>query len=74
MPTTLTWTCHVCGDERPDSMIAVAVHDLSADHGMPPGTIQRNVRYCADRRDCIRAAHEPTRWRMPTSATTEHRT
>lgn len=56
----MTWTCHICGAERPDALIAVHSFDCSAAYGFPPGTIRRNIRYCVDRDDCRRAATEPT--------------
>jgi len=49
----MTWTCHVCGDERPDEFISVAKHK----HLYPNGfEIQNNVRYCNDRKACRVAA------------------
>jgi hypothetical protein len=48
-----TWTCHVCGDVRPDEFISVAKHK----HLYPNGfEIQNNVRYCNDRKTCRVAA------------------
>lgn len=55
-PAPITWTCHVCGEERPDALIAVHTTDLSAEFMLPPGTLQQNVRYCVDRRHCIEQA------------------
>lgn len=51
-----TWTCHICGEERPDEMIAVRVHDTSEEFNLPPGTMKQNVRYCLDRPACGRGA------------------
>jgi hypothetical protein len=45
MSEDLTWTCHICGDERPDEMIGVFKH-------YHPGGLQENVRYCLDRAGC----------------------
>lgn len=48
-----TWTCHVCGKERPDAYISVAsgfIKEL-------PGA-QINIRYCNDNPECDRVAHE----------------
>jgi hypothetical protein len=43
-----TWTCHVCGRERPDELINVRSFDI----GMPGGsTVTVNVRYCTDTPD-----------------------
>lgn len=52
----ITWTCHVCGRERPDDRIAVYRTDLSREFGLEPGTIGQNVRYCEDNADCILGA------------------
>lgn len=49
----LTWTCHVCGDERPDQLISVRTRDISDRFHLPPGTAQENVRYCNDRAACV---------------------
>lgn len=45
-----TWTCHVCGSERPDALIEV----YSEEHPILRGrtTLKVNVRYCADRPSC----------------------
>lgn len=53
---SLTWTCHVCGDERPDRAISVYKRDMSAKFNLPPGTVQQNVRYCNDRPECVEGA------------------
>jgi hypothetical protein len=47
-----TWTCHVCGDERPDSAISVFTSTVTV-NGVP---ITQNVRFCNDREDCIQKA------------------
>lgn len=52
----LTWTCHICGDERPDAKISVHKRDTSAEYGLPEGTTQENVRYCNDRPACVEGA------------------
>jgi hypothetical protein len=52
----LTWTCHICGEERPDEKISVRTADLSGEHNFPPGTMKQNVRYCNDRPACIEGA------------------
>jgi hypothetical protein len=45
----LTWTCHVCGRERPDDKISV--HSTTTNvMGVP---VTQNVRYCNDNPDCI---------------------
>lgn len=55
---SITWRCHVCGEERPDEQISVARHDRSAEHGLPPGCYTENVRYCNDRESCMQAARD----------------
>lgn len=52
----LTWTCHVCGDERPDRNVSVYSLDISAEHGLREGIMVQNVRYCKDRPRCVRRA------------------
>jgi len=50
----LTWTCHICGQERPDSKISVEKHRVRM-----PGTnmrVEENVRYCNDKAECANAA------------------
>lgn len=47
------WRCHICGEMRPDRFIRVFKTDISAEHGMPPGTITQNVRYCEDKAECV---------------------
>jgi hypothetical protein len=44
----LTWTCHVCGDERPDDKIDV----FSVVENVRGVIVQQNVRYCNDRIEC----------------------
>ncbi len=52
----MTWTCHVCGELRPDSTISVVTTDVSTQYELPSGTMKQNVRYCNDRQTCINAA------------------
>ena len=54
----LTWTCHVCGNERPDHRISVYKIDRSWAYKLPIGTVIANVRYCNDRADCLDGAPE----------------
>lgn len=49
----MTWTCMVCGDERPDSYISVQSRGTKPD---APVQMRVNVRYCNDRIDCIEGA------------------
>lgn len=49
----ITWTCHVCGRERPDDKIQVYTTDLSHEFGLEIGTLRQNVRYCEDNAECV---------------------
>lgn len=51
----LTWTCHVCGEERPDARIGVLSREGTTDLGV---RLRENVRYCNDRRKCAEGAKE----------------
>lgn len=46
---TLTWTCHGCGDERPDAAISVMSDSFTTSRGVP---VTLNLRYCNDRLEC----------------------
>lgn len=49
----LTWTCHVCQEERPDEFISV----FKTHRTLPSGfQVQQNVRYCNDRSTCAAGA------------------
>ena len=52
-PSTLTWTCHVCHEERPDAAISVLSTPIEV---APRVMATQNVRYCNDRRACIEGA------------------
>ena len=56
----LEWSCHICKEVRPDEFISVAVHDNSKVLGVPEGTVQSNVRYCNDNKDCEEKAKSKT--------------
>lgn len=49
----LSWTCHICGRERPDDKISVVSKPI-----MIEGRIigQQNIRYCNDNEECIQKA------------------
>jgi len=47
----VSWTCHVCGDERPDGRISVHTKPLP---GIEHAT--QNIRYCNDRPECVAGA------------------
>lgn len=52
---SLTWTCHVCGEERPDPCIGVLSRDRPTDLGV---RVRENVRHCNDRRECAEGAKD----------------
>jgi hypothetical protein len=58
---TLTWTCMVCKDERPDRFISVAHRHLRGMEGRFPET-RVNVRFCNDRVECIEKATRTGVW------------
>ncbi len=45
----MTWTCHVCGDDRPDELIDVMTTSKVSPNGV---VFEQNVRYCKDRIQC----------------------
>ena len=47
----LTWTCHICKEERPDDKISVRTSPLLTADGKEIGS--QNIRYCNDKIDCI---------------------
>lgn len=49
----LTWTCHICHEERPDDKISVRSHDRVHENGVQ---FTENVRFCNDRLACQDAA------------------
>lgn len=51
-----TWSCHICGQERPDALIGVLSTDVSSEHNLAAGTMRQNVRYCLDKPTCREAA------------------
>jgi len=50
----LTWTCHICQQERPDDKISVLTKSL----GIPGVDAVQNIRYCNDRQECIDGAKD----------------
>jgi hypothetical protein len=50
----LTWTCHVCGEERPDGKISV----YSTTKKIGNVDIKQNVRYCNDKPECVEGAKQ----------------
>jgi hypothetical protein len=57
MPTELTWSCHACGEERPDDKIAVYTRVRSIENA-GGATFSENIRYCVDRPDCAAKAQQ----------------
>jgi hypothetical protein len=47
-----TWTCHVCGEERPDEKISVYSKQVR-NGGIE---FRQNVRYCNDKPECMEGA------------------
>lgn len=52
----LGWTCHVCGDERPDQFVSVRSRPFAI--GEVIG--HENIRYCNDRPACIEGSKTKT--------------
>jgi hypothetical protein len=44
-----TWTCHACGDTRPDAMIDTYAEDTVLKGSIP---MRVSLRYCRDRPRC----------------------
>jgi hypothetical protein len=60
----LTWTCRVCGQQRPDAKISVYTQDTSLVFGFTEeGMMQQNVNYCNDNKYCQQ--HAPDQVRLP---------
>ena len=49
----ITWTCHICKEERPDDKISVFTKPIIRD-GAVLGA--ENIRYCNDKPKCIEGA------------------
>lgn len=52
---TDTWTCHICGKERPDDRISVCVKPLIMNGQI---MVEQNIRYCNDNEDCIKGTKD----------------
>ena len=48
----VTWTCHICKEERPDEKIAVRKKPVIGLNGIPSRIFSENVRYCVDKPSC----------------------
>jgi hypothetical protein len=59
---SMTWTCMVCGDERPDAVISVAYRPIPGLEDRFPEGARVNVRFCNDRPDCAATAHGEGPW------------
>jgi hypothetical protein len=59
-----TYPCEVCGDERPAYLVQLTRHDVSDQFGLDAGSLERIVRCCGDRRDCLEVAGDPVYWRL----------
>ena len=59
----ITWTCHICKEERPDQFISVRQHDVSGRYELPAGVMMENIRYCNDRPACVLASETFTHFR-----------
>ena len=55
MMTSTTWTCHICGKERPDEKISVFSKEVPFGHNNE-FKMKQNVRYCNDNPKCVAAA------------------
>jgi hypothetical protein len=51
----LTWTCHICLEERLDAYISVLVKPLIFDGR---NIAKQNIRYCNDRPKCYEGAYK----------------
>lgn len=60
----LSWTCHVCGEERPDALIGVYEDFEYLPRG---GLVTANVRYCRDRSACFDGAAEIAKSWLPSA-------
>lgn len=62
-PSSVTWTCMVCGVERPDAFISVRRREVEHNGKIVPG-VPYNQRYCNDRPDCTAYASTPGPYRI----------
>ena len=51
----LTWSCHICKEERPDELIGVYKKPLVI-NGQIMG--EQNIRYCLDKPSCLEGAEK----------------
>lgn len=49
----VTWTCHICGAERPDHKISVLKKPLTINRQKVG---EQNIRYCNDNIKCVKGA------------------
>lgn len=60
--SAMTWTCMVCGEERPDEKISVFPRPIKGMEQSFPDS-RTNVRFCNDRLECLEWAAAPGPWR-----------
>lgn len=53
-----TWTCHICGEERPDAIISVLSFPMKDSDGKINKHATINVRYCNDKPKCLAGAEK----------------
>lgn len=51
----LTWTCHICKQERPDNKISVFTRRVPM-NGLGDVFVTENIRHCNDNLECVDGA------------------
>lgn len=51
-----SWTCQVCGKDRPDQFIGSKIADISDLFNLTEGTVMQTIRYCLDSNFCCQMA------------------
>ena len=59
----MTWTCHVCGDRRPDKKISVSSEKTQSSQSNH--TFHWHIRYCNDKTKCGKIAREMAKMENP---------
>ena len=52
-----SFRCAVCGAEREDCFLGSEFYDIGVLHGVRPGIVAVNVRYCKDNPECVEKAN-----------------
>lgn len=52
----VTWSCLVCGQERPDEAIGVTHQPVPGAEHLFPHSVRYNVRHCIDQPACVLVA------------------